>query len=167
MEKEEKKEDTKKEDKAEDKKEEKKDEDKKDNKVEDKKEDKKEEKKEDKQDTKIEDKSNYSIELRIKALEEENSRQKIEIDNQKIKNAIFEKIDDKDLQKAVIETGLVKSVDDIDKVVKIVELSQSINKSKFKDGYKPADTAKTDTYEQAEAKKDILGMIKSKLNKQQ
>lgn len=158
MEKEEKKEDTKKEDKAEDKKEEKQDEDKKDNKVEDKKEDKKEEKKEDKQD---------SIELRIKALEEENSRQKIEIDNQKIKNAIFEKIDDKDLQKAVIETGLVKSIDDIDKVVKIVELSQSINKSKFKDGFIPADTAKTDTYEQAEAKKDIFGMIKSKLNKQQ
>lgn len=118
------------------------------------KETKKEEEKHD--DTKESDDKYSNLESQLKAITDE-------LNSQKIKNTILEKIDDKELQKAVLETGLVKSVDDIDKVIKIVELSKTLNKSKFQDGYKPADEFQGDAYKQAEAKKDVLGMIKQKL----
>lgn len=131
-----------------------------------KKETKEEVKVEGKQDTKEEDNKLSALELRLKALEEENNNQKAELNSQKIKNTILEKIEDKDLQKAVLETGLVKNVEDIEQVIKIVELSKTLNKSKFGDGYKPADEVKGDAYKQAEAKGDIFAMIKQKISKQ-
>lgn len=128
----------------------------KDTKKEEKKEDMHEEKHEEKHETKESDDKYSTLELQVNAITNELNAQKIE-------NAILKKIDNKDLQKAVLETGLVKNVDDIDKVIKIVELSQSVNKNKFKDGYKPADEFQGDEYKQAEAKKDVLSMIKHKL----
>ncbi|WP_146005391.1 hypothetical protein [Haloimpatiens massiliensis] len=149
-----------------------KEETKKDEKTEIKKEETKiEDKKEEvKDETKEEEKTELNefeeLKRRLEALEKDNKRKEQELKEQTIKNTIMEKIDNKDLQKAVLETGLVKDVEDIEKVVQIVELSKTLNKGKFIDGYKPSDEAKADAYEQAEKKGDIFSMIKQKMNRQ-
>lgn len=137
------------------------------NKEETKIEDKKEEvKDETKEEEKTELNEFEELKRRLEALEKDNKRKEQELKEQTIKNTIMEKIDNKDLQKAVLETGLVKDVEDIEKVVQIVELSKTLNKGKFIDGYKPSDEAKADAYEQAEKKGDIFSMIKQKMNRQ-
>lgn len=118
------------------------------------------------EESKTDDNKYSKMEERLKALEEANKQQAEALKEQTIKNTILEKISDKELQKAVLETGLVKSVEDIDNVLKIVELSKSLNKTNFSDGYKPTDNKQADGYQQAEKKGNVLDMIKQKMSKQ-
>jgi hypothetical protein len=104
-----------------------------------------------------------ALEQRMIALEEDNRLKDEALKEQTIKSSIMEKISDRELQQAVLDTGLVKSVEDIDKVLKIVQLSTTLNKNKFADGYKPTDEKQTDAYQQAAAKGDIFNMIKHKM----
>lgn len=129
----------------------------------------KEEKIEDaaKEDVKKEDTSKYDEMVeKLRILEESNKTQADLLNTEKIKNTIMENISDKELQKAVLETGLVKTVEDIEKVMKIVEMSKTSNKGiSHVDGFIPQDEVKADAYQQAEKKGDILAMIKHKMSK--
>lgn len=128
---------------------------------------KKEEVKEDvKEDKKEEVDTKYAeMAEKLRVLEESNKAQSEQLNAEKIKSTIMEKVSDKELQKTIMETGLVKSIEDIDMVMKIVEMSKTLNKSKFTDGYKPTDEVQADAYSQAEKKGDILSMIKHKMSK--
>lgn len=122
-----------------------------------------EEKKEKKEEVKSDDK--YAELLKqVKEVTDQNNKIKEEMKAEKIKNFLMEKIENKELQKAVMETGLVQDVDDIEKVLKIVEASKVLNKSRFTDGYKPHNEVQTDVYKQAQAKGNVFEMIRQKLS---
>ena len=103
---------------------------------------------------------------RLRVSEESNKTQAELLNAEKIKNTIMGKVEDKELQKTIMETGLVKSVEDVDMVMKIVEMSKTLNKSvSHADGFIPQDEVQADAYSQAQKKGDILSMIKQKMSK--
>lgn len=121
----------------------------------------KEEKKEPVVDTKYDE-----MVEKLRILEESNKLQSEQLNTEKIKNTIMEKVSDKELQKTIMETGLVKNIADIDMVIKIVEMSKTLNKSvSHKDGFIPQDEVTADAYAKAEQRGDILSMIKHKMSK--
>lgn len=123
-----------------------------------------------KKEVKVEDKKDTSeydaIVEKVRVLEESNKQQSDLLNIEMIKNTIMEKVSDKELQKTIMETGLVKNIEDIDMVIKIVEMSKTLNKSvSHKDGFIPQDEVTVDAYAKAEQKGDILSMIKHKMSK--
>jgi len=119
-----------------------------------------------KEEVKTETSEYADMKERLRVLEESNKVQADLLSAERIKNTIMEKVQDKELQKTIMETGLVKNVEDIDRVMKIVELSKTLNKgTNHSDGFIPQDEVQADAYSQAQKKGDILGMIKQKMSK--
>jgi len=120
-----------------------------------------------KEDVKTDAETKYDAMVeKLRVLEESNKTQSDLLNTANIKSTIMERVQDKELQKTIMETGLVKSIDDIDMVMKIVEMSKVLNKGvSHVDGFIPSDEVQATGYEQAEKEGNILAMITHKLSR--